>query len=135
GSPRGWACEASSETGLGVSSRPHLDGLAARRVSNKVRILAGPPAQAALLRGMDRMTGLLRPTLGPLPRTVAITRLSGVSGGPEILDNAAVIARRTAQLADPFEDMGAMVIRHLVWRVHERAWVGTATAAVLAHSL
>jgi chaperonin GroEL len=66
---------------------------------------------------------------------VAITRLTSVSGGPEILDNAAVIARRTAQLANPFEDMGAMVIRHLVWRVHERAGDGTATAAVLAQSL
>ena len=104
-------------------------------MSSKVRILAGPPAQAALLRGMDRMAGLLRPTLGPLPRTVAITRLTSVIGGPEILDNAAVIARRTAQLADPFEDMGAMVMRHLVWRVHERAGDGTATAAVLARSL
>ena len=72
------------------------------------------------------MTGLLRPTLGPLPRTVAIGRLSGLSQGPEILDSGAVIARRTLQLADPFEDMGAMLIRHLAWRVHERAGDGSA---------
>ena len=66
------------------------------------RILEGPRALAALLRGMDRMTSLLRPTLGPLPRTVAIERLVG-SDPPEILDSAAIIARRTLQLADPLK--------------------------------
>src|SRR6266700_1883884 len=81
------------------------------------------------------MAGLIRPTLGPLPRTVAIDRLSGLSQGPEVLDSGAVIARRTIQLADPFEDMGGMLIRHLAWRVHERAGDGSATAAVLAQSL
>jgi chaperonin GroEL len=104
-------------------------------VSSTVRILAGPPAHAALLRGVDSMARLLRPTLGPLSRTVAIARLTGLSQGPEILDSGAVIARRTLQLADPFEDMGGMLIRHLAWRVHERAGDGTATAAVLAQSL
>jgi chaperonin GroEL len=104
-------------------------------VSSTVRILAGPSAHAALLRGVDRMARLLRPTLGPLSRTVAIGRLTGLSQGPEILDSGAVIARRTIQLADPFEDMGGMLIRHLAWRVFERAGDGTATAAVLAQSL
>jgi chaperonin GroEL len=66
---------------------------------------------------------------------VAITRLTGVSQGPEVLDSGALIARRTIQLADPFEDMGGMLIRHLAWRVFERAGDGTATAAVLAQSL
>jgi chaperonin GroEL len=104
-------------------------------MSGKVRILAGPPARTALLTGVDRMANLLRPTLGPLPRTVAITRLTGGSEGPEILDDAAAIARKTFQLGDPFENMGAMVVRHLVWQVHERTGDGTATAAVLAQSL
>ena len=80
------------------------------------------------------MTSLLRPTLGPLARTVAIGRLVG-SGPPEILDSAATIARRTIQLADPFEDMGGMLIRHLVWRVFEREGDGAATAAVLTQAL
>src|SRR5207248_7762358 len=80
------------------------------------------------------MTSLLRPTLGPLPRTVAVAHIGGRQP-PEILDSAAVIARRTIQLADPFEDMGAMLIRHLAWRVFDRAGDGSATAAVLAQSL
>src|SRR5712691_10171343 len=97
-------------------------------------ILHAPASQAALLRGVDKMAALLRPTLGPIGRTVVIARLAG-SAPPEILDSAALIARRTLQLADPFEDMGAMLIRHLVWRVFERAGDGSATAAVLAQSL
>ena len=87
------------------------------------------------MRGMDRMARLVRPTLGPLPRTVAITRFSSAGSEPELRDNGAVIARRTLQLADPFENMGAMLIRHVVWQVHERAGDGTASAAVLAQSL
>jgi len=83
---------------------------------------------------MDRMTRLLRPTLGPLPRTVAIARLVG-QNPPEVLDSAATIVRRTLQLADPYEDMGGMLIRHLVWRVFEREGDGGATAAVLTRSL
>jgi chaperonin GroEL len=98
------------------------------------RILHGPSARAALLRGIDLMTRLLRPTLGPLPRTVAISPIAG-SQPPEILDSAAVIARRTIQLADPFEDMGGMLVRHLAWRVFERVGDGSATAGVLAQAL
>jgi chaperonin GroEL len=84
---------------------------------------------------MDRMTRLVAPTLGPLPRTVALTRVTSVNDPPEILDSAAVIARRTIELADPFENMGAMLVRHLAWRVHEGAGDGAATAAVLARAL
>jgi chaperonin GroEL len=97
-------------------------------------ILYAPRARAALLRGMDLMTGLMRPTLGPTARTVAIAPI-GDSGPPEILDSAATIARRTIQLADPFEDMGAMLVRDLALRVSEQVGDGAATAAVLATDL
>jgi chaperonin GroEL len=83
---------------------------------------------------MGQMAALMRPTLGPVPRTVAIAPV-GDSGPPEILDSAATIARRTLQLADPFEDMGAMIIRHLALRVFEQVGDGAATAAVLACAL
>src|SRR5690349_2295077 len=80
------------------------------------------------------MTDLMRPTLGPTARTVAIAPI-GRSGPPEILDSAATIARRTIQLADPFEDMGAMLIRDLALRVYEQAGDGAATSVVLAQAL
>src|SRR5690242_20138958 len=85
--------------------------------------LHGEAARAALLRGMQRMTALLRPTLGPLARTVAVAPFSR-SQPPEILDSGATIARRTIELADPFENMGAMLVRHLAWRVFERVGDG-----------
>ena len=58
------------------------------------------------------MASLVAPTLGPVARTVAIDSL--VSQTPEVLDSGATIARRTIQLADPFEDMGGMLVRHLL---------------------
>lgn len=97
-------------------------------------IMQAPAARAALLRGMDLMTGLLRPTLGPAARTVAIDRIVG-SDPPEVLDSAATIARRTIQLEYPFEDMGAMIVRQLVWKVFEAVGDGAATAAVLAQGV
>ena len=98
------------------------------------RIVAGAAASAALLRGVERMTRLLRPTLGPLPRTVAVSPLIRTQP-PEVLDSAATIARRTVQIPDHFADMGAMLVRHIVWRVFEQVGDGTATAAVLACAL
>ncbi|MFN8526153.1 MAG: chaperonin GroEL [Chloroflexota bacterium] len=97
-------------------------------------IIAGDLARKRLLHGVDLMAGLLRPTLGPLARTVAITRLVG-SDPPEVLDRAATIARRTIQLPDPFDSVGAMMMRHVAWRVSERVGDGAATAAVLTQSL
>jgi len=54
---------------------------------------------------------------------------------PELLDDGGVIARRIIQLPNRDEDMGAMFIRHLLWRLHERVGDGTATAAVLFQSV
>lgn len=79
------------------------------------------------------MTALVAPTLGPTARTVAIDSL--VSQTPEILDSGATIVRRTIQLADPFEDMGGMLVRHLLLTVFERVGDGTATTAVLTRAL
>src|SRR4051794_1478517 len=94
----------------------------------------GSAARAALLRGADQMAGLIAPTLGPVARTVAIAPLIG-KDPPGVLDTAATIARRTIELADPFENPGAMLIRDLVLRVAEEAGDGGATAAVLAQAL
>ena len=80
------------------------------------------------------MARLLRVTLGPSGRTVAMAPLIG-QRPPEILDSAAIIARRMTGVGDPFEDMGAMLVRHLAWRVHERVGDGVTTAAVLTYAL
>src|SRR5688572_23037297 len=96
-------------------------------------MLYGEAARTTLLRGMEQMTRLLRPTLGPVARTVVVT--SVLNGRPEVLDDGATIARRTIELVDPFESIGAMIVRHLAWRVHEVAGDGATTAAVIATRL
>ena len=97
-------------------------------------ILYGSAARAALLRGADQMTALIAPTLGPVPRTVAVAPILG-KDPPEVLDSAALVARRTIELDDPFENSGGMLIRDLVLRVSETAGDGGATTAVLAQAL
>jgi len=97
------------------------------------RLLYGAAAQRALGRGIGQLAALIAPTLGPTARTVAIESL--VSKTPEVLDSGATIARRMLQLPDPFEDMGAMLLRHLLLRVFERTGDGTATTAVLTQAL
>lgn len=98
------------------------------------RVLHAPGSRAAILRGMAAMAALVRPTLGPLPRTVVIAGQTP-RATPEVLDHAATVLRRTIAIADPFADMGAMLARHLAWAVYQRAGDGAATAVVLAQAI
>jgi chaperonin GroEL len=85
-------------------------------------------------RGINQIIEAIRPTLGPRPRIVAIDRILD-DRMPELLDNGGIIARRIIQLADRDEDVGAMFIREVLWRMHEQVGDGTATAAVLFGSV
>jgi chaperonin GroEL len=97
-------------------------------------VLFAHQAHAALQRGVDRLADLVRPTLGPTPRCVAIANALP-DRPPEILDDAATIARRIIQIPDPYVDMGAMLLRHALWKTHEAVGDGTATTAVLFQAL
>jgi chaperonin GroEL len=98
------------------------------------RVVFQPTAYQSLQRGINQMVEAVRPTLGPLPRIIAIERMVR-SKTPELLDNGGVIARRITQLPDHDEDVGAMFVRHMLWRLHEKVGDGTATAAVLFQSV
>ncbi len=80
------------------------------------------------------MVDVVRPTLGPYPRIVAVER-TGRHEAPELLDNGGVITRRIIQFPDRDADTGAMLVRHLLWRLHAQVGDGTATAAVLFQSV
>jgi chaperonin GroEL len=98
------------------------------------RVVFQPAAHRGMQRGINQIVNAIRPTLGPLPRTVAIDRtLSNTM--PELLDDGGVIARRIIELPNRDEDVGAMFIRHLLWRMHEKVGDGTGTAAVLFQSV
>ncbi|MDA1330772.1 MAG: hypothetical protein O3B43_06895 [Chloroflexi bacterium] len=90
-----------------------------------------PATSRIMQRGMDQIINAIRPTLGPLPRTVAIDPIATKNKRAEILDSGGTIARRIIQLKSRDEDVGAMFIRHVLCTLQEKAGDGTATAALL----
>ncbi|GIK75208.1 MAG: 60 kDa chaperonin 2 [Chloroflexota bacterium] len=101
-------------------------------MSNNLRLppVFQPTTYRAFMAGADRIVATIRPTLGPVARTVAIQRPLD-QRGPELLDNGGVIAKRIIQLPDYRADVGAMFVRDMLWRLQEQEGDGTATAAVL----
>lgn len=85
-------------------------------------------------RGVATIVRAIRPTLGPEPRAVAVQRPDHHMA-PELLDSGAAIARRIVALPDERDDPGAMFVRGFLWRIHEEAGDGTATAATLFGAL
>jgi chaperonin GroEL len=97
------------------------------------QVIFNPAVYRGMQRGIDQVVNAIRPTLGPLPRVVA--NVNARTGRPEVLDNGAIIARRIFQLPNRQADVGAMYVRHLLWRLHEAVGDGTATAAVLFQAI
>jgi len=97
-------------------------------------VLLKPRARVAMARGVDKMANVLRVTLGPSARAVVMAPIISTRS-PELLTDSATIARRIIEFPDPYENMGAMLIRHMAWRMREKAGSGAATAAVIAQAL
>jgi chaperonin GroEL len=93
------------------------------------RILSAPDALDRLAAGFDGLTGLLALTLGPTQGAILNARSAG---SVESLTDAGTIARRVVEIPGRGRNTGAMMARHLAWRMHERYGDGAATAAVLA---
>ncbi|MFW6180948.1 MAG: chaperonin GroEL [Spirochaetota bacterium] len=98
------------------------------------RLVFQPAACRSMQRGINKLVEAIRPTLGPLPRTVAIDRVLD-RRMPELLDDGGAIAKRITRLPDPAEDTGAMLVRDFLWRLQDQAGDGTATGAVLFQSV
>ncbi len=98
------------------------------------RVVFQPAAYQSIQRGINKIVRAIRPTLGPLPRVVAIDRILD-DRMPELLDNGGTIAKRIIQLPDPDEDVGAMIVRDFLWRLQDQVGDGTATGAVLLQSV
>jgi chaperonin GroEL len=96
-------------------------------------VLFDRKASAALNRGFYQMAEVMAVTLGPTQGTVLSAREP--KGEPEILEDAATIARRIIAIPNRGADVGAMLMRNIAWRVHKRSGDGAATAAVLAQAI
>ena len=94
-------------------------------------ILFRDDARTKILRGMNLLAEAVRVTLGPRGRTVLLQR---DAGAPAIV-NSGVIVARSVEFADPFENMGAQMLREVATRTSEMAGDGTSTATVLAQAI
>jgi len=98
----------------------------------KPAVIVAPESTLYLKQGFDTLANLLALTLGPVRGNVLnATELSKL----ELLSDAATIARRITALPDRRQDVGAMLLRNIVWRVSQQVGDGGATAAVLAQAI
>jgi chaperonin GroEL len=100
---------------------------------NRPSVTKQPTTSQHLQQGIDRFAQLLAPTFGPTGGHVAY--LDPDKSTPELIDDSATVVRRIISLGDPTLDIGAMIMRNLVWRVGERAGDGGAMACILAHAI
>ena len=94
------------------------------------RVLHQPRTRDAIKSGINTLASAVVPTLGPLTGPVALDDATR-GGSPELLDDGGAIARRILQLEDRDQDVGAMLLREVLWGQREQFGDGAATAAIL----
>jgi chaperonin GroEL len=94
-------------------------------------ILYQPEARIALGRGVDKLTRVVRSTLGPKGGNTIIDRTIG----PPIVSRDGVSIADEIELEDPFENVGAQVVREVARKTSETVGDGTTTATVLANAI
>src|SRR5215211_104623 len=94
--------------------------------------LFAPDALVRLSEGFDQLASVMAVTLGPTQGPI-LNALS--SGSVELLSDAGTIARRVVEVPNRGRNVGAMILRHLAWRMHEQFGDGAATAAVLSRAM
>ncbi len=88
-------------------------------------------ARRNLKKGVDRLADAVRVTLGPKGRNVVLDKKFG---SPTITNDGVTIAR-DIELEDPFENMGAQLVKEVATKTDDVAGDGTTTAVVLAHAM
>lgn len=91
----------------------------------------GDDARKALEAGVDALANTVKITLGPKGRNVVLDR---PYGAPLITNDGVTIAKDIV-LSDPFENMGAQIIREVATKTNDVAGDGTTTASVLAQAI
>ncbi|KAA0118254.1 chaperonin GroEL [Mycolicibacterium sp. P9-22] len=88
-------------------------------------------ARRALEAGVDKLADAVRVTLGPRGRHVVLAK---AFGGPVVTNDGVTIAREI-DLEDPFENMGAQLVKSVATKTNDVAGDGTTTATVLAQAI
>src|ERR1700737_4737496 len=88
-------------------------------------------ARRSLKRGVDILADAVKTTLGPKGRNVAI----GKKWGSPTVSHDGVTVAREVELPDPFENMGAQLLKEAATKTNDVAGDGTTTATVLAQAI
>ncbi len=94
-------------------------------------ILSGEDARKKLKAGVDKLANTVRATIGPKGRNVVLDKKYG---SPVITNDGVTIAKEI-ELADPYENMGAQIVREVASKTNDMAGDGTTTATVLAQAM
>ena len=91
----------------------------------------GAEARAALEAGVDQLASTVCVTLGPKGRNVVLDK----SYGAPLITNDGVTIAKEIELEDPFENMGAQLVKEVATKTNDVAGDGTTTATVLAQAM
>jgi len=94
-------------------------------------VIFGEEARRKILDGVEKLAGVVRVTLGPRGRNVGIEKKFG---SPDIVNDGVTIAEEQ-EYKDPFENMGAQLVKEVASKTNDVAGDGTTTATILAHAL
>lgn len=94
-------------------------------------VIFGEDARKALQAGVDKLADAVKVTLGPKGRNVVLEKQYG---SPLITNDGVTIAKEI-ELEDPFENMGAQLVKEVSVKTNDAAGDGTTTATVLAQAL
>jgi len=95
------------------------------------QILFNEDARRALMGGVDALANAVKVTLGPKGRNVVLDKKYGA---PTITNDGVTIAR-DIELEDPFENMGAQLVKEVATKTNDVAGDGTTTATLLAQAM
>ena len=95
------------------------------------QILFGEEARRALGRGVDQLADTVKVTLGPKGRNVVLDK----KFGSPLITNDGVTIAKDVELEDPFENMGAQLVKEVATKTNDLAGDGTTTATVLAQAI
>ena len=91
----------------------------------------GAEARTALEAGVNKLADTVRVTLGPKGRNVVLDK----SYGAPLITNDGVTIAKEIELEDPFENMGAQLVKEVATKTNDVAGDGTTTATVLAQAM
>ena len=91
------------------------------------QILFGEEARRALGRGVDQLADTVKVTLGPKGRNVVLDKKFGAP----LITNDGVTIAKDIELDDPFENMGAQLVKEVATKTNDLAGDGTTTATDL----